>query len=177
MVHIHATFFGLTGAIVGSADDQVRIAVDVHIPSRAYRIPEPGAGLVALGRPVRRSGRGPRRTTMVDIDATLILLAAILFVGADGKVCIAVAVHVPRRAYRATQVGALFFAIDRPPRRCREPARTSIVEIGPPSGQIVAVIQVGAHDHVRVSVVVDIARGVDRTTIVGFGLVVRSRFL
>ena len=53
VVDVDAPFVDLAIVMTVSPDNHIGVAVAVDIPGCAHRVAKPGAGLVALGRPIR----------------------------------------------------------------------------------------------------------------------------
>src|SRR5262249_31871672 len=107
---------------VRRADDDVVVAIAVHVERGRHREAEPGVGLVALPD---RHGRGgePGCRAEVDVDASLALLAVGGMGSADDDVGKTIPVHVARGADRDAEAGARLIALGGPGRRGGEAAR------------------------------------------------------
>ncbi len=67
-------------------DDDVAVAVTVHIPGCAHRVAKVSISLVALGRPGWRWCLRPDAAAVIDIGAPFIRLAVVVVVRADDDI-------------------------------------------------------------------------------------------
>ena len=110
---------GLAVVIPIGPDDDVGVAVPVHVPRRAGREAKKGPRLVALGLPVgilRRARLSQScGRTVPDEDGALVDLPVVVPAGSDDHIVIAVAVHIPRCTNRvAAEVGPGLVAFRHP---------------------------------------------------------------
>ncbi len=143
--------------IVGHTDDDVRVAVPIHIPRRPHRIAEPPVLLVPLGDPVRDGGQPARRAT-VDISPPLVRLVAVIVLRPDDEVGIPIPVHIPSRPHRGTEPGLLLIALRHPGGSTCQPRRRAVVDKGRSLVHLTVAVVACTDDYLRVTVVVHIPR-------------------
>ncbi len=95
-IDLREAFLALTIRVISGADDQVRIAVAVHVSGRGHRATELLPGLCSHDSPVR-APVWPGGTAVVDVDAAGFAERASVGHGGDGEVTVSVAVHVADR--------------------------------------------------------------------------------
>ena len=139
------------------ANDHIVVAVIVDVPGRPHRVAKLGVGLVALGGPVRGSGKPPRRA-VVDIDAALVVLAVVIFRRADDDVVIAIAVDVPGRPHRVAKLGVGLVALGAPGRGGGQAGWGTVIDVGPAFVLLTVTVHDRADDDVVVAVAVDVPR-------------------
>ena len=157
--------------IVVRSDDDIGIAVAVHIARGADTVAHPGRRLVALGHPVGigRGAVGPQagRRAVVGKDGALLRLAAFVMMGGDQKVGIAVAIDVAGRGHRRAHIGTNLVALGKPVGVGRgavgpQAGRRAIVDKGAAVVGLAAVVRIGTDDNVGIAVAVHVAGGVHR---------------
>ena len=99
----------MSAAVAGGADDDVGVAVAVHIPRPGHGPAEDIARRLAGGGE-GGAGAQPARAAVVDVGPACVADVA---VSADDDVGVAVAVHIPRPGHGTAE------DIVRPPRRWR----------------------------------------------------------
>src|SRR5262249_9325698 len=142
------------------ADDDVRVAVSVHVPGARNGGAELRGRLVGLGRPRGRRAE-PRGGPQVDERATFVRLTVVVLVGTADDVAVALPVHVPRARDRIAEPRFGLVALRGPGRRDRQArGRTQVDEDAALVG-LAVVEECGADDHVAEPVPVDVPRGGD----------------
>ena len=165
-----APFIRRVIVIVGRADDDVRVAVAVHVPSHPHRPAKACADLVALGGPVRRGGK-PHRRAVIDVGLPFIRLVVVVVARAGDDVRVTVAVHVPSRPHRMAKVGANLVALGGPVRRGGKPRRRAVIDVGSPLIRLAVVVVGRADDDVAVTVAVHVPGRPHRIAKLSAGLV------
>ena len=122
-------FVGLAAVavVIGRPDDDIVVAVAVHIARRGCRNAKVSTGLVALGRP-RRGRTRPRGRAVVDKDRSFVGMATVIMWRPDDDIVVAVAVHIPRRPHGVAEVRTRLISLGRPGRRAHQ--RVHIQGIG-----------------------------------------------
>ncbi len=90
-----STLVGLNVVIEPGPNDDVRVAISVHVTSGRDRASEIGIRLVALDGPASCRGKAGRRAE-VDEGSPLVHFAVVVQMGPDDHVRVAIPVHVPR---------------------------------------------------------------------------------
>ena len=146
------------GAVVQvGSDDDVRVGIPVHVACRSNGDRERGTRLIT----VRRKGRGrrePRGRAVIDERPS----DAIVAVGTDDHVRVAVAVDVPCGSGRMAEGRVRLVALGRPRRVRPEPRGRAEIDVGAALLRLAVVVARGPNDDVRVAVAVDVPRRRDR---------------
>ncbi len=148
------------------ANDDVVVAVAVHVPCRAHRAAEAGE-LSGLDGPIRSGGK-PSRRAVVDIDAMYRGRGSIR---ANDHVVVAVVVDVPGRPHRVAEFGPNPVALGGPVRGGGKPTRRAVVDIDAALSALAVVVVGRADDDVVVAVAVDVPRRPHRVAEPGIRLV------
>ena len=160
------------GGVPRRADDQVRIAVAIYIPSRGHRLAKFGPCLLARGSPVAEGADAYRRRLAVPQPGPALFAQADgVAGGTDDDVAAAVAVHVPRRGHRPAKVGVVLVSLILVGRRCAQSRPGAEIEPGSAFVALAIGIVGRADDDVGITVAVYIPGRAHRPAESGRGLV------
>src|SRR6185436_1501823 len=97
-------FIRLTVIIVKGPDDDIVIAIPIHIPGGIHVVAEVCAVLIALCRPSGgRTQAGGR--AMIQIGSPFIILTVVIGVGADEDIRVTIAIHIASGSGRGAIIG------------------------------------------------------------------------
>ncbi len=171
----------LSVVVVRCADDDVGVAVAVHVPGDGDSGAELRTLLVARSRPVRHIRGKPGGCAMVDESRPLVRLLTVVAGRTDDDVGVAVAVHVPGSGDGGAELCICLVSSDHPVRRVRgrETHRTAAIDVDPPgicqSDGGGDVHSGRADDDVGETVAVHVPGNGDGGAEVGVGLLARGR--
>ena len=112
---------------------------------------------------------------MVDVSPPLGAFAIIIQVGSNDHIGVAIAIHIPCRAYRPTEPGASLIAFDYPVGQGAQPGGRAVIDVGPPLIGLTVVIEIRPDNHIGVAIAVHIPSRADRDAKFGAGLVALGR--
>jgi hypothetical protein len=144
------------GVLIGSNDD-VGVAVAIHIACGPHGLPELRKGLIAIHRP-RRGLLQPIRRAVIHERHSLMGLAVVISHGAHNHIRVPIPIHVPRRPYRVPKRAQQLSARPRPIGPVAEAHVGSVEHVGAP---IIGPVRGSADDEIRISISVHVPRRAD----------------